>query len=492
MGEYMELLDDAVRIRVQDGDSASSFLSGGLDSSVICALAGKYKPLNTYSIITQTTVLEDTTSICNNLAKDLGFANTQFLVPFHEINFDATLWKQRIWRAESPVNHTDSLTKTLLHYAINKKVPTTNSVLTGTGSDQYNGGLVRWVVNDSDTVEKSAAHFFGEVSDIESRKLISREDEPLWQLRKLINRDYLKEISGKNVEQNPWMFYVKSALHIQAYSLLWDEVRASSSHGHSTRFPFLDPRFAGFIARVPLHLHKELFYDKQILRVPSKKILPDYVINKPKAPSFIPEYFSHFQLYEALTSVNDHALIKEAFGDLNTPHPVINKRDLLVRIRALKDNPDINEWNSIMHIINLGLLEKLVGKDEKELDYEATITQPEEIRFDDVNHSKVYLEKKLAIRSTDDLLANPLCFAEDGTFLHDNLTGKFYLTKKNTLVYEIEDEYSDWKNFLKGIDNDKCATQILDDLKITFETVEEFLRLALKEQILVIKYQPLT
>jgi len=489
--EYMALLEDAVKIRVQDSDNASSFLSGGLDSSAICALAAKHKPLDTFSIITQTTVLEDTTTICNSLAKELGFTNTQFLVPFHEINFDTRLWKQRIWRAESPVNHTDSLTKTLLHYAIKKKDPSVNYVLTGTGSDQYNGGLVRWVVNDDEISDQSAENFFNEISAIENRSLISREDEPLWLLHKLVNRNYLADISGKGVERNSWMFYVNSTLHIQTYSLLWDEVRASSSHGHSTRFPFLDYRFAEFIAKIPAHLHKGLFYDKQILRIPSKKILPDYVINKPKAPSFIPEYFSQFRLYEMLTSENDYALIKEAFGDLDNPHPVINKKVLLSRMRALKEKPDIKEWNGIMHIINLGLLEKLVEKDESDLDYEATIAQPLEIDFQDPAKTKIYLEQRLAIRTNEELLSNPLCFAADSALLYDDLSSKFYLSKKNALAYEIEDEYTEWKKFLKAIDNRKSTGQILIDLNIRFATVEEFLRLALKEQILIVKRQQL-
>jgi len=487
MEEYMALLDDAVKIRTQGPGNASSFLSGGLDSSAICALAAKHKQLDTYSIITQTTMLEDTTDVCDRLAREQGYSNTQFLVPYHELVFNTDLWKQRIWRAESPVNHTDALTKNLLHYGIGQHNPSAAYVLTGTGSDQYNGGLVRWIVNDADTAEQSAENFFAEIIDTENKLLIKREDEALWDMRRLINRDYLGQISGTKVEQNPWMYYVKSALHGDLYSLVWDEVRAGAAHGHSVRFPFMDHRFAGFIASVPQRLHAELFYDKQILRVPSKKILPDYVINKPKAPSFFPEYFLPFRINDYLTSANDMALVKEAFGDLDTPHPVIDKKALVARIKQLRQRPEIKEWNAVMQIINLGLLEQLADKTEQDMDMEAITGVPAVVSFADPGATRAYLEQRLSIKGIDDLLDGTLCFGDECSYVYDKLNDKYFLTKKNEMVYEIEKEYADWHTFLSRIDNKASARHILQELNVEFAVIEEFYKISLKEQILQVK-----
>lgn len=145
----MALLEDAVRIRIEDQDKAYSLLSGGLDSSIICAIAAQTKSLDSFSVITRTTMLEETTNICYQLAKDQGF-------PIPNLSFRCINWKanpnfgKRIWQAESPTNHNDSMTKTLLHDAIRRHRPDINYVLTGTGSDQVNGGLARWIVQDSD------------------------------------------------------------------------------------------------------------------------------------------------------------------------------------------------------------------------------------------------------------------------------------------------------------------------------------------------------
>ncbi len=482
MEEYMTLLEDAVRIRAEDSETAHSFLSGGLDSSAICALAAKHRPVDSYSIITQTTCFEDTTAVCHDLAGELHFNNVQFMVPYHEINFDKQLWKQRVWRAESPVNHTDSLTKTMLHYAIAQKNAAVEYVLTGTGSDQYNGGLARYIVNDEDTYAASAASLMRAVKDAETGKLIHRDDTELWKRRHFIRRDYLAGIAGEQIEENTWIYYIKSALHGETYSLLWDEVRAASAHGHSVRFPFLDYRFAEFFAAIPARLNETLFYDKRILREPAKKILPDYVLNKPKAPPYRPEYDFRFKLFSYLTSGED-SLLEEAFGAEDEPHPVIDKKHLYARIAALKQQPEIMEWLDVMHLINLGLLEKMAGKTEANMAYEAAIA-PQEISFTDPAAAKTYLERRLAIKTKEAWMHEPLAFAEGCSLVEDKRTGALYLSKKNALAYELYEEYADWRAFLYSIDGERSACQILAAQNIPLEAVEEFLLLAAQEQIL--------
>lgn len=483
MEEYMALLADAVKIRTQGSGDAHSFLSGGLDSSVICALAAKEKPLHSYSIITQTTVLEDTTSVCHRLGKDLGFANEQFLIPYHELVYDKERWKQRIWRTESPVNHTDALTKNLLHYAISNHHTDVPYVLTGTGSDQYNGGLVRWVMNDEDSESQSAETFLKKVKDAGLQGFVGRDEDTYWRVRNVVRPEFIAEAAGGKLQSNYWMYYAQSALHGETYSLLWDELRAASAHGRSVRFPFLDYRFAQFFASVPERLHKELFYDKQILRTPARKLLPAYVTDKAKAPAFIPGYDFRFALFNELTSGTD-SLLEEAFGDRNTPHPVIDKDQLWERVGAMKAKPEIYEWQELIQIINLGLLERLAEQDEAALDFEKDMEAPALIRFDKPAEKKQQLEKRLAVKSEAELLAQPLQFCEGCGLMQDFKTGVLFLSKHNTLAYELDAEYAGWIALLKAIDGQKSTQQILEETDGLFEEVREFFMLALKEQLL--------
>jgi asparagine synthase (glutamine-hydrolysing) len=486
MDEYATLLEDAIKIRMAPDATTHSLLSGGLDSSVICGMAVKNGPIETYSIINQTTVLEDTTSYCAQMAADCNFKNSQYLIPYHELCFNHELWKQRVWRAESPVNHTDSLTKTLLHYAISKNQPEVRHLLTGTGSDQMNGGLVGYTTPPVDDKEEWWTNFHNEIQDVENRNLIARNEESLWSMRKFVNRDFVADMAGTPIEKNTWAVCMDGALHSQAYSLLWDEQRASSSHGHITRYPFLDYRIAEFIAAVPTHLHQYLFLDKQILREPAKNYVPDYIVNKPKMPYNLPEYDFRAELYEFLTADNESSLLNQAFGDPATPHPVINKQHLYSRIKALRAQPEIMEWLNIIHIINLGLLEQLSEKGEKDLQYENHLEVPPEIDFSYPTAAKEYLEKRLGVLTTAELLSKPVRFGKDCSLLLDTKSNKYYLSKRNNITYEIDDEYREWKLFLDKIDNTLSAKEILDETGVDFSVIEEFYRLSLKEQILVI------
>jgi asparagine synthase (glutamine-hydrolysing) len=483
MEEYMALLEDAVRIRTRDAGDAHSFLSGGLDSSVICAMAAKGRPLHSYSIVTQTTVLEDTTSVCHKLAGDLGFSNEQFLIPYHELVYDKQRWKSRIWRTESPVNHTDALTKNLLHYAISNHHPEVPYVLTGTGSDQYNGGLVRWVMADEDSEARSAETFLKKVKDAGLQQFAGRDEDTYWRLRNVVRPEFIAESAGGKLQSNYWMYYAQSALHSETYSLLWDELRAASAHGRSVRFPFLDYRFAQFFASVPEQLHKELFYDKQILRVPARKLLPSYVTEKAKAPAFIPGYDLRFSLFNSLTSGPD-SLLEQAFGGRSMQHPVIDIEQLWARVEAMKQQPEIYEWQELIQIINLGLLEQLAGQDEASLHFEREMEAPELIRFDKPAETKRSLEKRLAVKTEAELLAQPLQFAGGCGLMQDYKTGTLFLSKNNTLAYELDEEYAEWIALLKAIDGAKSTQQLLAETAGTFEDIREFFTLAMKEQLL--------
>lgn len=487
MEEYIHLLNDSITMRANSNGTTYSLLSGGLDSSAIAALYAKHGLLKTFSIITQITYAETTTDICYNLSKDLHFDNAQFLVPMHRISFNEELWKRWVWRIESPMNHTDSLTKTMLHYAIRKNYPQVTSVLTGTGSDQLNGGLVRWVVNDAETPEKSWENFYNAIQDAENNKLIHPDDGLLWDCRHFVNRDFLAHASHKKVpiEYNTWMFYVNSALYGEEFSLLWDEVRASNYHGHTTHFPFLDFRFIDFIAKIPPKLHQHLFFDKEILRAPLKNILPNYVLNKPKAPSSKDKYDFRIPLYNYLTSKTN--LLEEALGNFNEPHPVINKPALFKKIQQLQQKPNILEWINIIEIINLALLEKMIDKDEQDMNIEMLIDVPQEVSFTDKKKAIHFLEKELSIQKID--THKTISFCENCYLLFDESHKKYYLSKENTLVYEIEDQYPEWKNFLLHIDNEKSIQQIAKELGIHYSSIKEFLGIAIDDEILCISTQ---
>jgi hypothetical protein len=93
----------------------------------------------------------------------------------------------------------------------------------------------------------------------------------------------------------------------------------------------------------------------------------------------------------------------------------------------------------------------------------------------------VFLDNALAIINVD--LHKPLRFSESASLLFDKQNNRYFLSKDNELKFEIED--TDWANFLNKIDNQLSIQQIIDDLKIEYPKIEEFLNISFSEEILI-------
>ncbi len=481
---YMELLEDAVRLRTQESGPAYSFLSGGLDSSILCALAAKEKPVESFSIITQTTLLEETSALCSQLAKDLGIRNKQFTVPLHRLSSDSNLWKKRVWRAESPFAHNDSMTKTLLHDAIRRLHPDIGYTLTGTGSDQFNGGLARWIIEDAETPEASWAHMMDKIREAERRQILPERLHSLWGARRFLQPDFMASWSGRSPEKNPWLYYVKSNIHINHFVLIWDENRAGYSHRHSVRYPFMDPRFLPFFAQIPQEFHSELFFDKQILRRPAARHLPGYILNKPKSPAFLGRYDRRFEFYQSLINPGKLDLLEEALGPVQDAHPVIDKKALVAELNRLIEKPDHKAWQYLLNVINLGLMEKLHEQDENTMNYEDEVQNMMEAVSHLDRSATDRLRKQFDIDPEETLLARPLHFLEGCSLVTEHGSGRVFIQKNEILSYEIDENELLWSSFLFALDGTKSAKEILDTLSGDFESIREYFYLCINDGIL--------
>ena len=194
--EYLALLDDAVRLRCATPDSAFAMFSGGLDSSIIAALAQKHTEVQTYSFATQATVQDGSTSMCQLLAADLHLPNTQVVVPYDTIIRDGVLWQQRIWSSESPFAHKDAISKTILHAAISEINPGARHIMTGTGSDQLNGGLVRWMSMDEDDLEPDERwqNVIQNISTEYQKRFISHAYDAFWNSRDVLDAQFIQSL----------------------------------------------------------------------------------------------------------------------------------------------------------------------------------------------------------------------------------------------------------------------------------------------------------
>jgi len=364
------LLEGATRRRLRADVPVGAYLSGGLDSSVIAALARRHvSKLKTFSISFSDREFDES-GFQIEVARGLGTD--------HEV-IHATparimdVLPGVVWHTETPILRAAPAPMLLLAQLARKhhcKV-----VLTGEGADEFFGGydvfkeakirawwarqpfsarrprLLRRLYPDiaalGGTPDAFLAAFFGEnltsVSDADYSHAIR------WRNNHRVTR-FIKE-TQEETSTSPesldlpssfsrWDIveraqYLESTIFLPQYLLSSQGDRMAMAHGVEGRFPFLDPAVIDFATRLPPRLKLRVLQEKYLLRKAALKSLPPAIANRPKRPYRAPIDPAHFT-----SSAPDYAreLLSEPGlrrADLFKPAPVaqlLNKMARGIRI----------------------------------------------------------------------------------------------------------------------------------------------------------------
>ena len=483
---YMELLDDAVRIRSASPGSAFSMFSGGLDSTIIAALARKYGDVGTFSFATQATVRDGATDMCIKLGEDLGMTNTQVVIPFDDLVTSGPLWTKHIWSMESPLAHKDAIGKMALHAAISGVQPDVQYIMSGTGSDQLNGGLVRWFVENVDD-ESDEAKWDRVINEIQTEMLkpvIGHQYDTFWGGRNLLRHDFLASISNTALDEYPWSNFVRGCLHANQYVLVWDELRAGAWHDRGVRFPFMDHRFVPFILNIPQSLHGQLFFDKQILRRGARNILPSYLTDRPKAPVIKPGEDIRMNMYKAILLSDGGQVMEMIMESLKTGDIPVDRRKFEAKVKQLIDQPDQAGWTYLMHLAGLVVLDQLPDQDESSTDMHDLIMPHVDVYTSASPSVMSDIRMRLSVMAQEELLELPLSFAPECSMVSDVFTDAHFLVRDGEMCYQLDDDCLDWRTFLRSVDNVRSANAICLEEGLDLESFREYFRTSLEEGIL--------
>ncbi|WP_404310197.1 asparagine synthase (glutamine-hydrolyzing) [Neorhodopirellula lusitana] len=133
-----ELLSDSVRLRMRSDVPLGSFLSGGIDSSLITALAGDYTdtPLRTFSIGFSVADFDET-AYAAKVAKHLHTDHTRF-----EVNPNAiSILDKLVWHYDEPFGDSSAVPTWYLSELTRKSVTV---ALSGDGGDELFAGYERY------------------------------------------------------------------------------------------------------------------------------------------------------------------------------------------------------------------------------------------------------------------------------------------------------------------------------------------------------------
>jgi asparagine synthase (glutamine-hydrolysing) len=382
---YRALLEDSVRKRLMADVDVGLFLSGGIDSSAIAAIAARQRTLPTFSVRHLST--QEDASAASAVARHLD-------VPNHQVSFDALVrpfrpddWRHILWSCELCDIVPDSFFKFFLHAYARQRYPDLKVILLGQGSDEFNGGYLGQMLGRSPPIATDDwARLGNHIRTIEARYQARRlgitARWPQLLDSGILRRDYLAALGGGQASRSVWDLY-SGLWRSNLDHHIWHEDRTASANAIENRLPFLDHRLVELQATVPERLHAELFTDKMILRRAVHDLLPPHLAMRRKVPFYGDRRQTKDQALGILTGLikaNKGELLDQAIaGSERTGGPL--DADKLRAFagsteRAFWQKPRVSRQAALLRLVNMGLLADMAAS----LDVPAALPGPLPVR----------------------------------------------------------------------------------------------------------------
>lgn len=472
---YRALLEDAVRLNLRSDVEFGLFLSGGIDSVAIAALAAREQSFHTFTVLSQSTFTNGDAGSAHEAAQHFGLANHQVLFDWHKGFCSPAQWKRLLWITELPSCDAEQLYKFSLHQFAKAVRPGVKVMLTGQGSDEFNGGYSdTWTDDVTSGAEPTWNGFMATLASLERRRFahpsLSPVDATLGPAP-LLRRSFLADVAGRELHDDPWMFHAQfNALTLQIYNL-WHEDRTAAGNSIENRVPYLDHRLVDYCLRIPPASRERLFWRKRILREAAPKGIPDALRYRPKVPFFVgPDLrYTNRMLYGMLMQ-DGQALIREAFGDDLDDHPVIGGAELAELIAQVPRDPEHRKVETLLLLVNGALLEKMAASEA------ARVTAPfalaPEVHIADWKEEEPAVGMRLARRRPELDLDAPVAFAPNVYLVRDDSTGvstpRSYIVVDEAIAFYFDDDESHkWLEVLRRMDGARTLRELAREAELT-------------------------
>jgi asparagine synthase (glutamine-hydrolysing) len=351
--ELRRLLEESVRLRFMSDVPFGAFLSGGVDSSIVCALMAKLmeQPVKTFTIGFQGAP-EDETGFAREVARHIGAEHHEFVVEPDALAILPSL----VWHLDEPLADTSVLPTWAVSEMARQHVTVT---LSGDGGDETFAGYETYRLAQAYAgvdrlpaglrqlaagLGRGAPGRWGSRFERLAMDAVERHArvmaiadpaayEPLLSdgVRSAVNgHDSIRALRGRAGAFAPGD--LRALLHLDLTTYMTDDVlakvdRMSMAHSLEVRPPFLDHRIVEFAATLPEHMKIRRGRLKFILRELMSDRLPPAVLTRRKEGFDIPV---HHWLRTAL-----RPLLKETLSEQNVRQSEIfswNAIDTVMRV----------------------------------------------------------------------------------------------------------------------------------------------------------------
>jgi asparagine synthase (glutamine-hydrolysing) len=293
IGRLRELLENSVKKRLPQGNEpVGAFLSGGIDSSLVSALAGKFSntPLNTYSIHfgkKYPNELYYSSLVASHIKSN------HRIVEIRPKNFLNEMY-HIIWCLDDPIGDPITVPNFILAREARKDV---SVILNGEGGDPCFGGpknipmMLSQLYStgpDCPSLENYYLKSYKKCYDIlpfllseNTRNLIKNNYQPL---ENFIN-SYLQKHQLKNFLDKLMYLNIKMK---GTHHILVKVDKMTSANFLDARAPIFDPGVACFSFKIPAHLKLNGRVEKYLLKKAVEDLLPHEVVYREKKGMMVP------------------------------------------------------------------------------------------------------------------------------------------------------------------------------------------------------------
>jgi asparagine synthase (glutamine-hydrolysing) len=291
------LLHTAVRSRLESSDlEVGTFLSGGIDSGLITAIASKYKKdLKTFTVAFDSpdTTIFDESSLAFDVAQKYNTEHTKININFNNLHNDL---ETILSSYGEPFSDSSAIPS---YYVSQEAKKSLTVILNGDGADELFAGYRRYV-------PFSKINFFNLPQTIKSgagflENIFIRQNAQKESLHNL--EQSLQHINNLKLNGLDSLMLADFGIILPGDLLPKIDI-ATMAHSLEGRSPFLSKELLEFAPTLPSTHKINGKTTKYILRELSKKYLPEHIINQPKRGFEIP--LKHWVNHQLKDTIHDY------------------------------------------------------------------------------------------------------------------------------------------------------------------------------------------